>query len=156
MPRRTRITPAPPQPISVEGLNVLEFLRGVCSLIGKYDILGNELYYDLYSQYVDTLSKYDLEIRPGSRDLERKWPGLRIIKVRMEVVTSGHNGYCSDHEADDEFVGEPGVEGYDIALPEGLVGNVEDIRPEQFDIIEQHECWCGGVVSKYTVIGIDC
>lgn len=134
-----------------EGLTVLEFLRGVCALIGHAfsSEEDDSRFIDLYSRYVD-------DFGGDSRGrIERMCPGLRVIGVRMEIIRSGHSGYCSDPD-DEDFVADPGQEVYYIALPEGLVGDVDDIEPEDFDVYEHSQCWCGGQVSRYSVIGIIC
>ena len=134
-----------------EGLTVLEFLRGVCALIGHSftNAEDDDRFINLYNTYVDGFGGYDTGL------IQRMCPGLRVIGVRMRIVRSGHSGYCSDPD-DDDFVGVPEHEIYYIALPAGLVGNVDYIRPEDFDIYEHSQCWCGGQVNRYTVIGINC
>ena len=134
-----------------EGLSVLEFLRGVCAIIGYSSLSENHdnRFVDLYNRYVDYYGGYDTGL------IQRMCPGLRVIGVHMRIVRSGHSGYCSDPD-DDDFVGVPEHENYYIALPEGLVGDIDDIRPEDFDVYEHSQCWCGGQVNRYTVIGINC
>lgn len=133
---------------SVEGMSVFDFIQGV------FDCYGGD---DCFNSRFNRLSQNYLS--DSYRYLTRDHPDLNIITLRCQIVhrdncREGLKGLCYDlSDIDDDGIIEE--ENIYIALPPGLIGNIEDIDP---DDIQSHlgcVCWCGGQYTEYIVLSIE-
>jgi hypothetical protein len=83
--------------------------------------------------------------------LREQYPHLLIIRVRFYVQTYHHSHDCYDHELPSLFEDEKDCF---IALPDGLVGDLDDIDISQFPVVEHLQSWSGDSVQSWRVVDI--
>lgn len=140
MPRQTMRQTTPRDPIQeAEGMQMFHYLCSAFECAG--DVVGH---YERFTMLTSMSEEW----------LREQYPDLEFIRVRFSVQSYSHSHDCLAYDQDFPGLFEDEKEVF-IALPDGLVGDLDDIDVSQFPIVEHLQSWSGDSAESWRVVDIE-